>query len=113
MSLVKIVFEAVALSFNGVMQQSNLPIISELQLEDTLFNKTKETESGYVFHIYAGWDDLSPEDMESYDLMEAWCLFIHQSVHKTRLAVAFEVACIIYGINKPVVKSILGGLGYN
>ncbi len=76
-----------------------------MNLEDTLFNKTKDMDMGFVFGNYAGRDYLCPEDIESFDLMESWCLCIHRSWHKTRLAVLSEVAGIVYGPAEPVPNS--------
>ena len=60
-----------------------------------------------------GREELSPEDIDSYDMIEAWCLFIHRSVHKSKLAVACEVGRIIYGDSEKKIQRILFGLGYD
>ena len=83
-----------------------------MHLQDSLFNKTRDIETGYVFREYAGRQYKSEEDMASFDLMESWCLFIHRSLHKTRFAVLSEVAGIVYGLGEPVPNCLLLGFGY-
>jgi len=81
-------------------------------LENTLFNETRDINTGYVFRKYARRQYKCEEDIASFDLMESWCLFIHQSLHKTRLAVLFEVAGIVYGLRALVAICLLLGFGY-
>jgi hypothetical protein len=84
--LVKNLFENVAASSEGIHQQSGFPLNDNHDIENTLYNNNNNmTKSGYVFRNYFGRDELSQEDMDSYDLMEAWSLFIHRSVYKSNL----------------------------
>jgi len=112
--LVKNIFETVAASSEGVRQQSVFPMNDIKDKPETFFyNYNNKTNSGYSFCKYVGRDELSQEDMDSYDLMEAWSLFIHRSVYKSKLAVAREVGRIIYGRDKEIIKPILLGFGYH
>jgi hypothetical protein len=58
-----------------------------LDLHVTLFSTTKMSNKGYQSCKHEGtYDQLMPEEIESLDLFESWCLFIHCSLHKNRLA---------------------------
>ena len=107
MSLVKVLFESICPTTYGRLHLSTLNVKEALHLQDSLFNKTRESETGYVFREYAGRQYKSEEDMASFDLMESWCLFIHRSLHKTRFAVLSEVAGIVYGLGEPVPNCLL------
>ena len=112
MSLVKVLFESICPTPHGRLHRSKLNLKEALHLQDSLFNKTRDIDTGYVFREYAGRQYKSEEDMASFDLMESWCLFIHRSLHKTRLAVLSEVAGIVYGLGEPVPNCLLLGFGY-
>lgn len=49
MSLLKVIFEAISSSSNGVLQQSKLTLKEAFKLEAPFFNKTKDMERGYAF----------------------------------------------------------------
>ena len=89
MSLVKVLFEDMSLAIN-VWKKSKygqLQVKDALDLHVTLFNTTKMSHKGYAFCKHEGnYDQLTSEEIESLDLFESWCFFIHRSLHKNRLA---------------------------
>ncbi len=81
MSLVKVLFEDFGFSrFTDESLDEN----DALDLNATLFNKSKELTNGYEFEKYIGRDtSMSEEEVLFFDLQESWCLFLHRSVHKS------------------------------
>ena len=108
----KVLFESICPGPYGKLYKMQLNVEKALHLEDSFFNKTRDIDRGYLFGKYAGRKYQSEEDIESFDLMESWCLFIHRSLHKTRLAVLSEVAGIVYGLEETVPECLLLALGY-
>ena len=56
---------------------------------------------------------MNEDEVLFFDLQESWCLFLHQSVHKSKLALLNSVANIIYGEGTGVTKQLLSLLGYD
>ncbi len=85
-----------------------------LDLHVTLFNTTKMSNKGYQSCKHKGnYDQLMPEEIESLDLFESWCLFIHHSLHKNRLALLPGVTSYVYDKSDIVTKTLLFGMGYS
>jgi hypothetical protein len=83
LSLVWALFEEICMALN-VDNSGDFPVKDPLEVHLTLFNGSKKTLNGYVF----GAEDLLgdkyiPEHLNSFEIFESWCLFIHHSVHKT------------------------------
>jgi hypothetical protein len=82
MSLVKVLFEDISLAIN-VQKKSKyeqLQVKDALDLRVTLFDTTKTSNKGYSFCKHKGnYNQLMPEEIESLDLVESWCLCIHHS----------------------------------
>ncbi len=53
-----------------------------------------------------------PEEIESLNLFESWCLFIHRWVHKNRLALLSGVTSYVYDKSDTVMKPLLFGMRY-
>jgi hypothetical protein len=58
------------------------------------------------------YDQLMPEEIESLDLFELWCLFIHRLLHKNRLALLSGVTSYVYDTSDTVTKPLLFQMGY-
>jgi hypothetical protein len=116
MSLVKVLFEDISLAIN-VWKKSKyeqIQVKDALDLHVTLFNTTKMSNKGYPFHNHEGnYNQLTPEEIESLDLVKSWCLFIHHLLHKNRLALLSGVTSYVYDKSDTVTKSLLFGMGYN
>ena len=103
LSLVWALFEEIRLALN-VYDSGDFPVKDPLEVHLTLFNGSKKTLNGYVFGAEDLLDDkYTPEHLNSFEFFESWCLFIHRSVHKTRLALLSEVihTCITNLIQSP------------
>ena len=103
LSLVWALFEEIRLALN-VYDSGDFPVKDPLEVHLTLFNGSKKTSNGYVFGAEDLLDDkYTPEHLNSFEIFESWCLFIHRSVHKTRLALLSEVihTCITNLIQSP------------
>ncbi len=115
MSLVKVLFEDISLAIN-VWKKSKyeqLQVKDVLDLHVTLFNNTKTSNKGYPFCKHKGdYDQLMPEEIELLDLVNSWCLFIHRSLHKNRLALLSGVTSYVYDKSDTVTKPLLVGMGY-
>ncbi len=84
-----------------------------LDLRVTLFNTTKMPNKGYPFCKHEGnYDQLTPEEIESLDLVKSWCLFIHRLLHKNRLALFSGVTSYVYDKSDTATKPLLVGMGY-
>ncbi len=79
-----------------------------LDLNVTLFNKSKNSDMGCEFKQYEGRNN-----DQFFDLNELWCIFLHRSVHNTRLALLQVVSNCIYGNRHGVSKQLLSGFGYD
>jgi hypothetical protein len=115
MSLVKVLFEYMSLAIN-VRKKSKY---EQLQVEDildlhvALFNTTKMSNKGYSFCKHEeNYDQLTTEEIDSLDLFESWCLFVHHSLHKNRLALLSGVASYVYDTSDTVTKPLLLQMGY-
>jgi hypothetical protein len=110
MYLVKVLFEYMSLAIN-VKKKSKyeqLQVKDALDLHVTLFNTTKMSNKGYTFCKHEGnCDQLTPEEIESLDLFELWCLFIHHWLHKNRLALLSGVTSYVYDKSDTVTKPLL------
>ncbi len=77
-------------------------------------NTSKQKTIGYKFEKYIGRDpSMNEDEVLSFDLHESWCLFLHRSVHKSKLVLLNSVANIIYGEGTSVTKQLLSLLGYD
>ncbi len=102
------------LSGSGRIIDHSLSDNDALDLNATLFNKSKELTVGYQFQQYIGRDSsMNDDDILFFDLHESWCLFLHRSVHKSKLALLNSVANIIYGKDHGVTKQLLSLFGYD
>ncbi len=79
-----------------------------LDVQLTLFNASK-TSKGYVF---GKKEEYLPEHINSLEIFESWCLFIHHSVHKTRLVLLLEVTKFVSHKSDTILKPLLFGMGY-
>jgi hypothetical protein len=115
MFLVKVLFEDISLAIN-VWEKSEyeqLQVKDALDLQVTLFNTTKMSNKGYLFCKHKGnYDHLTPEEIESLDLVESWCSFIHHLLHKNRLVLLSGVTSYVYDKSGTVTKPLLFGMGY-
>jgi hypothetical protein len=115
MSLVKVLFEDISLAINvrKKSEYEQLQVKDTLDLHVTLFNTTNMSNKGYTFCKHKGnYDQLMPEEIESIDLFESWCLFIHHLLHKNRLALLSGVTSYVYNKSDSVTKPLLFGMGY-
>jgi hypothetical protein len=99
MSLVKVLFEDISFAINVWMKSKfeQLQVKDTLDLCITLFNTTKTSNKGYLFCKHKGnYNQLTPEEIESLDLVESWCLFFHRLLHKNRLALLSGVTSYVY-----------------
>jgi len=114
MSLVKVLFEDFGLSRSCRIPDDSQSDNYALDLNASLFNKSKELSDGYEFEKYSGRDSSMNEDeVLFFDIKESWCLFLHRSVHKSKLALLNSVANIIYRDGTGVTKKLLSLLGYD
>ena len=114
MTLVKVLFEDFGLSQPSRITDESQSDNYTLDLNSTLFNKSKELTIGYEFEKYIGRDpSMNEDEVLSFNLHESWCLFLHRSVHKSKLALLNSVASIIYGEGTGVTKQLLSLLGYD
>jgi hypothetical protein len=114
MTLVKVLFEDVGFSKSARIPDESQSDNYTLDLNAILFNKSKELTIGYKFEKYIGRDpSMNEDEVLSFDLHESWCLFLHRSVHKSKLALLNLVANIIYGEGTGVRKQLLSLLGYD
>jgi hypothetical protein len=68
---------------------------------------------GYTFHKHEGnYNQLTTEEIDLLDLFKSWCLFIHRSLHKSRLALLSGVASYVYDTSDTVTKPLLFWMGY-
>jgi hypothetical protein len=115
MSLVKVLFEDISLAIN-VRKNSkyeHLQVKDALDFHVTLFNTTKMSNKRYTFCKHKGnYNQLMPEEIESLDLFKSWCLYIHRSLHKNRLALLSGVTSYVYDKSDTVTKPLLFGMGY-
>ncbi len=85
----------------------------ELDSHVTLFNTTKMSNKGYTFCNHEGhYNQSMPEEIEPLDLFESWCLFIHRSLHKNRLALLSGVTSYVYDKSDTVMKPLLFWMGH-
>ncbi len=99
MSLVKVLFEDISLAINvwKKSEYEQLQVKDALDLHVTLFNTTKTSNKGYPFRKHRGnYNQLMLEEIESLDLVNSCCLFIHHSLHKNRLALLSGVTSYVY-----------------
>jgi hypothetical protein len=90
-----------------------LQVKDALDLHVTLFNTTKTSNKQYPFCKHEGnYNQLTPEEIESLDLVESWCLFIHCLLHKNRLTLLSAVTSYVYDKSDTVTKPLLVGMGY-
>ncbi len=115
MSLAKVLFEDTSLAIN-VWKKSKyeqLQVKDTLDLHVTLLNTNKMSNKGYTFQKHEGnYNQLTPEEIEMLDLFELWCLFIHHSLHKIRLALLSGVTSYVYDKSDTVTKPLLFQMGY-
>jgi hypothetical protein len=115
MSLAKILFEDMSLAINvwKKSEYEQLQVKDASDLHVTLFDTTKMSNKGYTFCKHDGnYNQLTPEEIESLDLFELWCLFIHHSLQKNRLALLFGVTSYVYDKSDTVTKPLLFWMGY-
>ena len=101
MTLVKVLFEDFGLSRSGRITDESQSDNYALDLNATLFNKSKELTNGYNFKKYIGPDSSMNEDE-----------VLHRSAHKSKLALLNLVANIIYGDGTGVMNQLLSLMGY-
>jgi hypothetical protein len=113
-SVVKTLFEDIIYSNSFQTKHHSFSDKESLDLNATLFNKSKNSDTGYDFKHYKGQnDDMDEEEMQFFDLFELWSIFLHRSVHKTRLALLEVVAESVYGNKKEITKDLLSWFGYD
>ena len=68
----------------------------------------------YTFCKHKGnyYDQLTTEEIDLLDLFKLWCLYIHQFLHKNRLAFSSGVASYVYDMSDTVTKPLLVGMVY-
>jgi hypothetical protein len=113
-SLVKVLFEDISLAINDWKKSKyeQLHVKDAVNLHVTLFITTKMSNKGYPFCKHKGnYNQLMPEEIESLDLVETWCLFIHCSLHKNRLALLSGVTSYVYDKSDTMTKPLLVGMG--
>jgi hypothetical protein len=77
MALVKVLFEDFGLSGSSRIIDHYLSDNDALDLNATLFNKSKELTVSYQFQQYIGLDSsMNDDDILFFDLHESWCLTI-------------------------------------
>ncbi len=102
---------SIGLSRSGRITDESQSDNYALDLNATLFNKSKEFTIGYDFEKYIGRDpSMNEDEVLFFDLQESWCLFL---VHKSKLALLNSVANIIYGEGSGVTNQLLSLLGYD
>jgi hypothetical protein len=100
-------FEDIRLAIN-INNSAAISVKDPLDVQLTLFNASK-TSKGYVFGKKEGY---SPEQIDSLEIFESWCLFIHRSVHKTQLALLLKVTKFVSHKSDTILKPLLFGMGY-
>ena len=74
----------------------------------------RKLNCGHQFQRYIGRDQsMNDDDIQFFNLYELWCLFLHRSVHKTKLSVLDMISDIIYGEKQELTKELLSRFGYD